>query len=102
MKKLRKLSLLLVLELGCMGAAMPGIVETESVSINCGARLINSTDGKGNPGTDSKMFGIEPISTSLFNTASWVLPESGEGDFFLLRNGKKVITGCGCRKIFIR
>lgn len=93
MKKLRKLSLLLVLELGCMGAAMPGIVETENVSFTCAAGLINSTDGNGNPGTDSKMFGFEPINTSLFNTASWTLPESDEGDFFLLRNGKKVITG---------
>ena len=34
MKKLRKLSLLLVLELGCMGAAMPGIVESEATATN--------------------------------------------------------------------
>ena len=43
MKKLRKLSLLLVLELGCMGAAMPGIVETEAADIIVNSFVLKTT-----------------------------------------------------------
>lgn len=50
MKKLRKLSLLLVLELGCMGAAMPGIVETEVVDITVNHFVLKTT-GAENVGT---------------------------------------------------
>ncbi|MCI7622590.1 MAG: hypothetical protein MSS73_05555, partial [Bacilli bacterium] len=43
MKKLRKLSLLLVLELGCMGAAMPGIVESEAANITVDYYVLKTT-----------------------------------------------------------
>lgn len=43
MKKLRKLSLLLVLELGCMGAAMPGIVESEAADITVNYFVLKTT-----------------------------------------------------------
>ncbi len=43
MKKLRKLSLLLVLELGCMGAAMPGIVESEAADITVNYYVLKTT-----------------------------------------------------------
>lgn len=44
MKKLRKLSLLLVLELGCMGAAMPENVEAANIKVNYFVLRTTKTD----------------------------------------------------------
>ena len=102
MKKLRKLSLLLVLELGCMGAAMPGIVETKEVSIGYIAGLIKSVTGNGATAEDNPIIKRGEIKTNLFNTASWTLPVNEDGDLVAIVNGKKVISNIKVFKYRIR
>ena len=58
MKKLRKLSLLLVLELGCMGAAMPGIVESERADITVNYFVLKTT-------------GVEELNQAILESTSY-------------------------------
>ena len=58
MKKLRKLSLLLVLELGCMGAAMPGIVESERADITVNYFVLKTT-------------GVEELNQAIIESTSY-------------------------------
>ena len=58
MKKLRRLSLLLVLELGCMGAAMPGIVESERADITVNYFVLKTT-------------GVEELNQAIIESTSY-------------------------------
>ena len=58
MKKLRRLSLLLVLELGCMGAAMPGIVESEAANVTVNYFVLKTT-------------GIEKLNQAIIESTSY-------------------------------
>ena len=58
MKKLRKLSLLLVLELGCMGAAMPGIVESEAANVTVNYFVLKTT-------------GVEKLNQAIIESTSY-------------------------------
>ena len=61
MKKLRKLSLLLVLELGCMGAAMPEDVGSRVANITVDYYVLKTT-GVEKIDSDTKVIPSHPYS----------------------------------------